>query len=221
EAQKRKYLPGMCSGALKAAYCLTEPHSGSDALAARTRADLSEDGRHYVISGQKMWISNAGFADVFTVFAQVDGRHFTGFIVEANTPGITLGEEEKKMGIHGSSTRQVFFDNVRVPADQLLGEIGKGHLIAFNTLNIGRFKLGTMALGGAKKCTDLAVKYANERHQFGQPIAAFGAIQHKIGEMATLIFALESASYRLSDMMGRHKDEQLAAGKSDEQAMLQ
>jgi hypothetical protein len=220
EEQKKKYLPGMASGALKAAYCLTEPGSGSDALAARTRADRSADGRSYHLNGQKMWISNAGFADIFTVFARIDGDHFTAFIVEANTPGITLGEEERKLGIKGSSTRQVFFENVVVPSENLLGEIGKGHLIAFNTLNIGRFKLGTMALGGSKRCIDLAVKYANARQQFGRPISSFGAIKHKLGEMAARIFALESASYRLSDMLGKRKEQQVAAGMADEQAML-
>jgi len=220
EEQKMKYLPGLSAGSLKAAYCLTEPGSGSDALAARTRADLSADGLHYVLNGQKMWISNAGFADVFTVFAQVDGRHFTAFIVEARSPGITLGAEEHKLGIKGSSTRQVFFENVRVPAGHVLGEIGKGHLIAFNTLNIGRFKLGTMAMGGAKRCLDIAVKYANERQQFGRPISAFGAIRSKIGEMAARIFALESACYRLSGLMGTHRESKIAGGMAEEQAML-
>jgi alkylation response protein AidB-like acyl-CoA dehydrogenase len=210
--QKQKYLPGLCSGALKAAYCLTEPQSGSDALAAKTRADLSPDGKHYLITGQKMWISNAGFADVFTVFAKINGDQFTGFVVDAHSPGITLGAEEKKLGIKGSSTRQVFFENVKVPVENVLGKIGHGHQIAFNTLNIGRFKLGTMAMGGSKRCIDIAVKYANERIQFGQPISSFGAIKHKLGEMASLIFTLESASYRLSDLMGKQKEEHAAAG---------
>ncbi len=218
--QKKKYLPGMSSGELKAAYCLTEPGSGSDAMAAKTRADLSSDGTMYSINGQKMWISNAGFADVFIVFAKIGGDKFTGFIVDAHSPGITLGAEEKKLGIKGSSTRQVFFENVQVPAENVLFNIGQGHQIAFNALNIGRFKLGTMAMGGSKKCLDIAVKYANERHQFGQPISSFGAIKHKLGEMASLIFAIESASYRISDMMGDHKDEMTAAGSSQEQAML-
>ncbi|HMN90010.1 MAG TPA: acyl-CoA dehydrogenase family protein, partial [Saprospiraceae bacterium] len=147
EGQKQHYLPRLISGELKAAYCLTEPGSGSDALAAKTRADLSAEGKHYVLNGQKMWISNAGFADIFIVFAQVGGNQFTGFIVERNTPGVTLGAEEDKMGIKGSSTRQVFFENAQVPADNVLGEIGKGHLIAFNALNIGRFKLGAICVG--------------------------------------------------------------------------
>jgi alkylation response protein AidB-like acyl-CoA dehydrogenase len=221
DEQKKKYLPGLCSGAMKAAYCLTEPGSGSDALAARTRADLSPDGKHYILNGQKMWITNAGFADLFTVFAKVNGEHFTGFVVEANTPGITLGAEEKKLGIKGSSTRQVFFENVMIPADNVLGKVGHGHQIAFNTLNIGRFKLGTMTMGGAKKCIDIAVKYANERIQFGKPISSFGAIKHKLGEMGVLVFALESAVYRLSDMMGQLKDELTTGGTSFEQAMLE
>lgn len=221
DEQKRKYLPKLCSGEMKAAYCLTEPGSGSDALAARTRADLSADGLHYLINGQKMWITNAGFADVFTVFAKIGGDQFTGFIVEANTPGITLGAEEKKLGIKGSSTRQVFFENVAVPVANVLGKIGQGHLIAFNTLNIGRFKLGTMTMGGSKRCINLAIKYANERIQFGVPISTFGAIRHKLGEMAALTYAIESAVYRLSDMMGKHKEESVATGQSFEQAMLE
>ncbi|MFZ1676363.1 MAG: acyl-CoA dehydrogenase family protein [Saprospiraceae bacterium] len=220
EEQKKKYLPGLSDGTHKASYCLTEPWSGSDALGARTRADLSADQKHYTINGQKMWISNAGFADVFIVFAKIGGEQFTGFIVDAHSPGITLGEEEKKLGIKGSSTRQVFFENVEVPAENVLGKIGQGHLIAFNALNIGRFKLGTMAMGGSKKCIDIAVKYANERQQFGVSISTFGAIKHKLGEMASLIFALESASYRLSDMMGQHKDESIASGAIFEMAML-
>lgn len=220
EEQKKKFLPGLCSGALKASYCLTEPGSGSDALGARTRADLTPDGKYYLINGEKMWISNAGFADVFIVFAKINGEQFTGFVVDAKSPGITLGNEEKKLGIKGSSTRMVFFENVKVPVENVLGEIGKGHHIAFNTLNIGRFKLGTMAMGGSKRCVDISVHYANERIQFGQPISSFGAIKHKLGEMATLIFALESASYRISDMMGRHKDQMMSAGTSFEQAML-
>jgi alkylation response protein AidB-like acyl-CoA dehydrogenase len=220
EALKEKYLPGLSSGALKASYCLTEPGAGSDALSIKTRADLSADGSHYILNGQKMWISNAGFADVFIVFAKVNGEHFTGFVLDAKSTGISLGAEEKKLGIKGSSTRQVFFENVILPVDNMLGELGKGHHIAFNALNIGRFKLGTMAMGGSKRCIEIAVRYANERAQFGQPIASFGAIKHKLGEMATLIFALESASYRISDMMGDHKDKQTEAGMAPEQAML-
>ncbi|MEM1324485.1 MAG: acyl-CoA dehydrogenase family protein [Bacteroidota bacterium] len=199
--QKEKYLPKLIAGELNAAYCLTEPSSGSDALAAKTRADLNEAGTHYVLNGQKMWISNAGWADVFIVFAQIDGDKFTGFIVDRNLEGLTLGAEEDKLGIKGSSTRQVFFENVEVPADNVLGEIGKGHLIAFHVLNTGRFKLGALCLGGAKGSADTAIKYANERVQFKQPIANFGAIQYKLAEQAIRIFAGESALYRTSQLI--------------------
>lgn len=218
EEQKKKYLPGLASGQLKAAYCLTEPGSGSDALAAKTRADLSEDGKHYIINGQKMWITNGGFADVFTVFAKIGGEHFTGFIVDADTPGITRGEEEDKMGIKGSSTCQIFFDNVKIPIENLLGESGKGHKIAFNVLNIGRYKLCAMVMGGAKEATTVAVRYANERHQFGVPISDFGAIKHKIGEMAIRTFAAESATYRTSAMIKDKIDELVHSGKDKVQA---
>ncbi len=196
EEQRQKYLPGLASGALKASYCLTEPSSGSDALGAKTTAILSEDGKEWILNGQKMWITNAGFADVFTVFAKINGEEFTGFIVEKGTPGLTLGAEEDKMGIHGSSTRQVFFENCRIPVENLLGERGKGHKIAFNILNIGRYKLGATALGGARQAFNMAVNYANERYQFNVPIASFGAIQYKIAEMAIRIYALEVAAYR-------------------------
>lgn len=221
EAQKNKYLPRLVSGELKAAYCLTEPGSGSDALAAKSRADLSADGSHYVLNGQKMWITNAGFADIFIVFAQIGGDKFTGFIVERDSPGLTLGAEEDKMGIKGSSTRQVFFENVKVPADNVLGEIGKGHLIAFNALNIGRYKLGVMCAGAGRTVTTAAVQYANERHQFGQPIASFGAIQYKLAEMAIRTFAAESCSYRISQLMHEKKEAGSAAGKSFAQATLE
>ena len=221
EEQKQKYLPGLISGDLKAAYCLTEPGSGSDALAAKTRADLSADGTHYVLNGQKMWISNAGFADVFVVFAKIGGEKFTGFIVDAHTPGITLGAEEDKLGIKGSSTRQVFFENAQVPAENVLGEIGKGHLIAFNALNIGRYKLGIMCIGGNKEVINMAVRYANERQQFGQSIGNFGAIQHKLAEMAIRNFAGESVAYRISELMSDKKAAEEAAGQSYGQAMLE
>ncbi|MCL4167952.1 UNVERIFIED_CONTAM: hypothetical protein GTU68_053661, partial [Idotea baltica] len=171
EAQKQKYLPGLITGELKASYCLTEPGSGSDALAAKTTAMSSDNGETYEISGQKMWITNAGFADVLIVFAQVDGDKFTGFVLDAQLDGITLGAEEDKLGIKGSSTRQVFFDKVVVGKDTLLGEIGKGHLIAFNSLNIGRFKLGALCMGASKKLSDVSIAYANERKQFGKSIA--------------------------------------------------
>lgn len=214
ETQKQKYLTRLISGELKAAYCLTEPGSGSDALAAKTRADLSADGSHYLMNGQKMWISNAGFADIFVVFAKIDGDKFTGFIVERNSPGLTLGAEEHKLGIKGSSTRQVFFENVKVPAENVLGAIGKGHLIAFNVLNVGRFKLCALSLGGAKMSATTAVKYANERIQFGEPIANFGAIQHKLAEQAIRIFSTESALYRVSNLLELRKQEEAAKGST-------
>jgi alkylation response protein AidB-like acyl-CoA dehydrogenase len=221
EAQKTKYLPGLISGDLKAAYCLTEPGSGSDALAAKTRADLSADGTHYVMNGQKMWITNAGFADIFIVFAKIAGEQFTGFIVERNSEGFTMGAEEDKLGIKGSSTRQVFFENVKVPAENVLGQIGKGHLIAFNALNIGRYKLGVMAIGGCREVVNISTKYAIERHQFGQSIGKFGAIQYKLAEMAIRTFAGESAMYRTSQLMQDKKAAGDAAGKSFGQATLE
>ena len=221
EAQKAKYLPGLATGELAASYCLTEPGSGSDALSAKTRADLSADGQHYVLNGQKMWISNAGFADIFIVFAQLDGDKFTGFIVEKGTKGLTLGAEEDKMGIKGSSTRQVFFENVQIPTDNLLGEIGKGHLIAFNILNVGRYKLGVMTLGGSKLAVTTATKYAKERVQFKTPIASFGAIQYKLAEMAIRTFALESTCYRVSDLMQDRKNSMLAGGSTFVEALLE
>jgi len=221
EEQRQKYLPDMITGEMKAAYCLTEPGSGSDALNAKTRADLSDDGKTYLINGQKMWISNAGFADVFIVFAKVGGEKFTGFVVDAHMPGITLGAEEDKLGIKGSSTRQVFFENVSVPAENVLGEIGKGHLIAFNALNIGRYKLGVMCIGGNKVLLNMATTYANERIQFGQPIGDFGAIQYKLAEMAIRNFAAESAAYRTSQCMQDKKALESAAGKSFGQATLE
>jgi hypothetical protein len=221
EEQKKKYLSRLASGAWKASYCLTEPGSGSDALAAKTRADRSADGSHYLINGQKMWISNAGFANLFIVFAQVGGDQFTSFIVEADTHGISLGAEEKKMGIKGSSTRQVFFENVKVPAENVLGEVGKGHLVAFSTLNIGRFKLGVMCVGGLKKTITMAVKYANERQQFGQAISGFGAIKHKLAEQALRTFALETACYRISDLLQQQEEALQTQGVSFSEAHRQ
>ncbi|MDG1724640.1 MAG: acyl-CoA dehydrogenase family protein [Bacteroidia bacterium] len=199
EEQKRKYLPGLGDGSLKAAYCLTEPNSGSDALSAKTKAVL--EGDNWVLNGGKMWITNGGFADIFTVFAQVDGDKFTAFIVERDTPGLKVGQEEVKLGIKGSSTCQVFLENVKIPKDNLLGEIGKGHKIAFNVLNIGRFKLCAMVMGACKRSIDISVKYANERHQFGGPISSFGAIQQKIADMAIYTYATESATYRVSGLI--------------------
>ncbi len=199
EEQKRKYLPGLGDGSLKAAYCLTEPNSGSDALSAKTKAVL--EGDNWVLNGGKMWITNGGFADIYTVFAQVDGDKFTAFIVERDTPGLTVGQEEVKLGIKGSSTCQVFLENVKIPKENLLGEIGKGHKIAFNVLNIGRFKLCAMVMGACKRSIDISVKYANERHQFGVPISSFGAIQQKIADMVIFTYATESATYRVSGLI--------------------
>jgi alkylation response protein AidB-like acyl-CoA dehydrogenase len=220
DEQRKKYLPPLISGDLIACYCLTEPGSGSDALAAKTRAELSQDGTHYLITGQKMWISNAGFADIFIVFAKIDGEKFTCFIVEKGAKGLTLGEEEKKMGIKGSSTRQVFFDNVQVPVENVLGEIGKGHSIAFNVLNIGRFKLGALCLGGARKVADLSIKYANERHQFEKSIGSFGAIKHKLAQQAVRIFSCESALYRVSNLIETYKQARMGEGATYEKATL-
>jgi len=218
--QKAKYLPKLATGEWKGSYCLTEPGSGSDALAAKTKAILTPDGKHYVLNGQKMWITNAGFADIFTVFAQVDGDKFTGFIVEKGYEGMSLGEEEHKMGIKGSSTRQVFFSDCKVPVENVLGEIGKGHLIAFNILNIGRAKLAAAALGGSKQVATQSIEYANTREQFKMPIAKFGAIKHKLAEQAIRIYALESAIYRVSGLIENKEEEMMAAGKSFTSSLL-
>lgn len=212
EAQKEKYLPGLISGTLKASYCLTEPSSGSDALAAKTMAILSPDKKHYVLNGQKMWITNAGFADIFTVFAQVDGDKFTGFILEKGMPGLTFGAEEKKLGIKGSSTRMVFMENVTVPVENMLGELGKGHLIAFNVLNIGRFKLGASTLGASKMLVKVSSEYALEREQFSKKIAEFGAIQHKIAEQTLRCFITESVVYRVAQAIQLVEEKQKSNG---------
>jgi alkylation response protein AidB-like acyl-CoA dehydrogenase len=197
EEQKRKYLPKLAKVELLAAYALTEPLAGSDALAVRTRADLSADGKYYILNGQKMWITNGGAADLFTVFAKVGGEKFTAFLVERRFPGVTSGAEEHKMGIKGSSTTAVYFDNVRVPVENVLGEIGRGHIIAFNILNIGRLKLGPGTVGGAKNILAICLKYAKERQAFGSAIAEFGAIRHKLAEMAIRTFAVESMVWRV------------------------
>lgn len=218
--QKSHYLPRLINGELKASYCLTEPGSGSDALAARTRADLSDDGTHYILNGQKMWITNAGFANFFIVFAQVGGDKFTGFIVDGDSDGLTLGAEEDKMGIKGSSTRQVFLENVKVPTDRVLGQIGKGHHIAFNALNIGRYKLGVMCLGGCKMSATTAVRYANERIQFKVPISSFGAIKYKLAEQAIRIFALDTAIYRVSGLLEAKNKALIKSGSSYAEAKL-
>lgn len=201
--QKDKYLPRLASAELIGAYALTEPHAGSDALAAKTRADLSADGTHYVLNGSKMWITNAGRADLFTVFAKIGGANdkFTAFLVERGWPGVSIGPEEKKMGIKGSSTCAVYFDNVKVPVENLLGEIGRGHIIAFNILNIGRLKLGPFAVGGMKNVLAVSAKYAQERAAFGGPIARFGLIQHKLAEMAIRTFAAETVAYRTTGLI--------------------
>src|SRR5215469_12091638 len=197
EEQKQKYLPRLANAELLAAYALTEPLAGSDALAVRTRADLSPNGKFYILNGQKMWITNGGAADLFTVFAKVAGEKFTAFLVERSFAGVTSGAEEHKMGMKGSSTTAVYFDNVHVPVENVLGEIGRGHVIAFNILNIGRLKLGAGALGGAKKVLALSLRYAKERKAFGSAIAEFGAIQHKLAEMAIRTYAVESMVWRV------------------------
>ncbi len=214
EEQRQKYLPKLATGELKAAYCLTEPGSGSDALGAKTKAELTADGKHYIVNGQKMWITNAGIADIFVVFTQVDGNKFTAFIMEKTMEGLSIGAEEKKMGIKTSSTRQVFFNNVKVPVENLLGEIGKGHKIAFQILNVGRFKLGNGVLGGCKRAVEETVKYANERQQFKTPIAQFGAIKHKLGEMGIKLWTAESAAWRICDLINKKEHELSVAGKS-------
>jgi alkylation response protein AidB-like acyl-CoA dehydrogenase len=197
EEQKKHYLPKLASMEMLGAYCLTEAHAGSDALAARTRADLSPDGKHYILNGQKMWISNGGSADLFTIFAKVGGEKFTAFLVERKFPGVSVGAEEKKMGIKGSSTVALYLDNVPVPVENVLGEIGRGHIIAFNILNVGRLKLGPGTVGGSKNVLAVALKYAKERKAFGQSIAEFGMIQHKLAEMAIRTYAAESMTYRV------------------------
>ena len=201
EEQKQRYLPKLATGEWLAAYALTEPQAGSDALAARTRAVLDPDGRTYKLTGTKQFITNAGFADLFTVFAKVDGEKFTAFLVERSTPGLSLGPEEHKLGIRGSSTRQVILEDAPVPADRVLGEIGRGHKIAFNILNIGRFKLGAGAVGAAKDCLRIALAHARDRHQHGRAIASFGMIQRKLADMATRIYVADSMSYRTAGLM--------------------
>jgi alkylation response protein AidB-like acyl-CoA dehydrogenase len=197
EEQKKKFIPKLSNGEWKAAYCLTEPSSGSDANSGKSRAELTQDGKHYVINGQKMWITNGGFADLFTVFAKIgDDKNLTAFLVEADREGITLNPEEKKMGIKGSSTRQVFFSDVKIPVENLLYQREKGFKIAVNILNIGRIKLCGGVMGAAKACITESVNYANEREQFNTPIASFGAIQHKIAEQCIKTYACESATYR-------------------------
>lgn len=218
--QKQKYIPKLITGEWVGAYGLTEPNSGSDALSAKTTAKLSEDGKYYILNGQKCWITNGGFADVYTVFAKVDGDKFTGFIVERGFEGFTQGPEEHKMGIKGSSTVQLYFQDCKVPVENVLGEIGKGHKIAFNILNIGRLKLCAATVGGAKATINDSIEYAITREQFKQPIANFGAIKHKLAEMAIRTFAGESALYRTAKMIDDKEKELLESGKPFNEALL-
>lgn len=220
EAQKKKYVTKLATGEWKGSYGLTEPGSGSDALAAKTTAVLSPDKKHYLLNGQKIWITNGGFADVYTVFAKVNGTDFTAFIIERGMEGFTQGPEEHKMGIRGSSTVQLYFQDCKVPVENVLGEIGKGHIIAFNILNIGRLKLAAAAMGGAKMTLSNCINYANTREQFKVPISSFGAIKYKLAEMAIKIFADESALYRIAKWIEDKEQELLASGKSFSEAML-
>lgn len=196
EDQKQKYLPSLATGEKLAAYALTEPGSGSDALGAKTTAKLNDAGTHYILNGEKQWITNAGFADVFVVYAKVEGEKFTAFIVEREFPGVSTGAEEKKMGIKSSSTRTLILEDAEVPIENVLGEIGRGHVIAFNILNIGRYKLGVGAVGGSKTAFEITVKYANQRKQFKQPISSFNLTKEKLGTLASEIYATESSVYR-------------------------
>ena len=220
EAQRAKYVPKLASGEFKGSYGLTEPNSGSDALSAKTTAKLSADGKHYILNGQKCWITNGGFADVYTVFAKIDGEQFTAFIVERGMEGFTLGPEEHKMGIKGSSTVQLYFQDCKVPVENVLGEIGRGHIIAFNILNIGRLKLGAATIGGARRATTTTIQYAKAREQFKLPIVKFGAIRHKLAEMAIRLWVGESALYRVAKNIDEKEHELLSAGKDLSAALL-
>ena len=220
EAQRAKYVPKLASGEFKGSYGLTEPNSGSDALSAKTTAKLSADGKHYILNGQKCWITNGGFADIYTVFAKIDGEQFTAFIVERGTEGFTQGPEEHKMGIKGSSTVQLYFQDCKVPVENVLGEIGRGHIIAFNILNIGRLKLGAATIGGARRALSTTVKYAKAREQFKLPIVKFGAIRHKLAEMALQLWVGEAALYRVAKNIDEKEHELLAAGKDLSAALL-
>jgi alkylation response protein AidB-like acyl-CoA dehydrogenase len=219
EAQKKKYLPKIASGELLSCYCLSEPQAGSDSLAARTRAVLSPDGKTWILNGQKMWITNGGFADVYVVFAKVDGEKFSCFIVERGTPGFSAGAEEKKMGIRGSSTTPIFFENSPVPKENLLHEIGRGHIVAFNTLNVGRFSLGAYCLGGAKEVLKASSKYSKERTAFGKSLKDFGLIKTKLGEMAIRIYAVESMIYRSAGMIDAAVSSPTPGSDKTQQAM--
>src|ERR1700690_2017864 len=219
EDQKKKYLPKIASGELLSCYCLSEPQAGSDALASRTRAVLSADGKNWILNGQKMWITNGGFADVYIVFAKVDGEKFSCFIVERGTPGFVTGAEENKMGIRGSSTVPLFFDNSPVPKENLLHDIGRGHIVAFNTLNVGRFSLGAYCLGGAKNVLATSSKYSKERTAFGKRLCDFGLIKAKLGEMAIQIYAIESEVYRSAGMIEAAVSSPDAGNDKTKQAM--
>ncbi|MAZ41400.1 MAG: acyl-CoA dehydrogenase family protein [Cyclobacteriaceae bacterium] len=222
DAQKEKYLPNLSSGKWKACYCLTEPDSGSDANAAKTKAVLSEDKQHYFISGQKMWISNAGFADLFIVFAKIEhDRNLTAFIVEKSFGGITMNDEERKMGIKGSSTRQVFFNETKVPVENMLSNRQNGFKIAVNILNIGRIKLGCGVINACKQIANQSTQYANDRKQFGVSISSFGAIKQKLSQMAVKTFGIESASYRAGQNIDDQVDVLIAQGHPEHEAKLQ
>ncbi|MCG2613147.1 acyl-CoA dehydrogenase family protein [Terrimonas sp. NA20] len=218
--QKEKYIPKLITGEWAGAYGLTEPNAGSDALSAKTTAKLSADGKHYLLNGQKCWITNGGFAQVYTVFAKVDGDKFTGFIVERGMEGFTQGPEEHKMGIKGSSTVQLYFQDAKIPVENVLGEIGKGHKIAFNILNIGRLKLCAATIGAARKSMSSTIEYAKTREQFKQAIANFGAIKHKLAEMAIGLFVAESALYRTANWIAEKEKELLSAGKPFNESLL-
>jgi alkylation response protein AidB-like acyl-CoA dehydrogenase len=221
EAQKQKYIPKLASGEWKACYCLTEPNSGSDANSGKTKAVLSADGKHYILNGQKMWITNGGFAEVFTVFAKIDDdENLSAFIVEKSFGGITLNPEEHKMGIKGSSTRQVFFNDCKVPVENLLSERQNGFKIAVNILNVGRIKLAAAALGGCKRTSTISINYANERQQFGRPIAKYGAIRYKLAEQAIRIYAMESALYRATQNIDDAINNFAASGMERGKAVL-
>lgn len=220
ESQKQKYIPQLASGEWKASYGLTEPNSGSDALSVKSTAKLSSDGKHYILNGQKCWITNGGFADIFTIFAKIDGEKFTAFILEKGMQGFTQGPEEHKMGIKGSSTVQLYFQDCKVPVENVLGEIGKGHIIAFNILNIGRLKLCAAVLGAGKMSLNATIEYAKAREQFKKPIAEFGAIQHKLSEMAIRIWVSDSALFRTAKWIDDKEKELTASGKPFNESLL-
>ena len=220
EAQKQKYIPKLASGEWKASYGLTEPNSGSDALSVKSSAVLSDDGKYYILNGQKCWITNGGFADIFTVFAKIDGDKFTAFILEKGMEGFTQGPEEHKMGIKGSSTVQLYFQDCKVPVENVLGEIGRGHIIAFNILNIGRLKLCAAVLGAGKMSLNATIEYAKAREQFKKPIAEFGAIQHKLSEMAIRIWVSDSSLFRTAKWIDKKEKELTALGKPFNESLL-